>query len=130
VLPFILFTINWQIAMPSIGRSSLFCSRKSVGYRNYFHSAIECLELFFEILKNESCFFLHKISKAEATKQVLAALTAGLFTQMDWEYAGKAMFFDKSATKVLFLNLICNGIQMILTVILVLVCCILMPNSM
>jgi hypothetical protein len=28
------------------------------------------------------------------------------------------MFFDKSATKkVLFLNLICNGIQMILTVI-------------
>jgi hypothetical protein len=29
------------------------------------------------------------------------------------------MFFDKSATKkVLFLNLICNGIQMILTVIL------------
>jgi hypothetical protein len=34
------------------------------------------------------------------------------------EYAGKAMFFDKSATKkVLFLNLICNGIQMILTVI-------------
>jgi hypothetical protein len=78
----------------------------------------------------ESCFFLHKISKAEATKQVLAALTAGLFTPNGiGEYAGKAMFFDKSATKkVLFLNLICNGIQMILTVGF-LVCCILMPNS-
>jgi hypothetical protein len=58
-------------------------------------------------------------------------LTAGLFTPNGIEYAGKAMFFDKSATKkVLFLNLICNGIQMILTVIFgVLVCCILMPNS-
>jgi hypothetical protein len=33
-------------------------------------------------------------------------------------YAGKAMFFDKSATKKVVLNLICNGIQMILTVIL------------
>jgi hypothetical protein len=34
------------------------------------------------------------------------------------EYAGKALFFDKSNTKkVIFLNLICNGIQMILTVI-------------
>jgi hypothetical protein len=46
----------------------------------------------------ESCFFLYKIPKAEATKQVLAALTAGLFTP-NGEYAGKAMFFDKSATK-------------------------------
>jgi hypothetical protein len=54
---FILFTINWQIAMPSIGRSSLFYSRKSVGSR-HFHSAIECLESFFRNFKMaESCFF-------------------------------------------------------------------------
>jgi hypothetical protein len=32
----------------SIGRSSLFYSIKSVGSRNYFHSAIECLESFFK----------------------------------------------------------------------------------
>jgi hypothetical protein len=62
----------------------------------------------------ESCFFSTK--SPEATKQVLAALTAGLFTPNGIGNAGKAM--DKSATKVLFLNLICNGIQMILTVIL------------
>jgi hypothetical protein len=58
----------------------------------------------FEILKWQNLVsFLYKISK-EATKQVLAALTAGLFTPNGiGEYAGKAMFFDKSATKkVLF----------------------------
>ncbi len=50
---------------------------------------------------------------------MLAALTAGLFTPNGvGEYAGKALFFNKSETKkVIFLNLICNGIQMVLTVI-------------
>ncbi|MBP2283415.1 type IV secretory pathway VirB3-like protein [Flavobacterium sp. CG_23.5] len=63
--------------------------------------------------------FIHKISIGEATKQVLGALTAGLFTPNGvGEYAGKALFFEKKDTKnILFLNLICNGIQMILTVI-------------
>jgi hypothetical protein len=81
---------------------------------------LSVLNHFFEILKWQNLVsFLYKISKVEATKQSLAALTAGLFTPNGiGEYAGKAMFFDKSATKkVLFLNLICNGIQMILTVI-------------
>jgi hypothetical protein len=81
---------------------------------------LSVLNHFLEILKWQNLIsFLYKISKVEATKQVLAALTAGLFTPNGiGEYAGKAMFFDKSATKkVLFLNLICNGIQMILTVI-------------
>jgi hypothetical protein len=102
-----------------LGEVHYFIQEESVGSRHYFHSAFECLESFFRNFKMaESCFFLYKISKAEATKQVLAALTAGLFTPNGGEYAGKAMFFDKSATKkVLFLNLICNGIQMILTVI-------------
>jgi hypothetical protein len=64
--------------------------------------------------------YLHKISLSEATKQVLGALTAGLFTPNGvGEYAGKALFFEKSKTKkIVFLNLICNGIQMILSVIL------------
>jgi hypothetical protein len=35
------------------------------------------------------------------------------------EYAGKALFYEKSETKkILFLNLICNGIQMVLTIII------------
>ena len=81
---------------------------------------LSVLNRFFEILKWQNLVkFVHIISLAEATKQVLAALTAGLFTPNGvGEYAGKALFFDKSKTKiVIFLNLICNGIQMILTVI-------------
>lgn len=81
---------------------------------------LSVLNRFFEILKWQTLVgFIHEISLAEATKQVLAALTAGLFTPNGvGEYAGKALFFEKKDTKkVLFLNLICNGIQMILTVI-------------
>jgi hypothetical protein len=79
------------------------------------------LNRFFEILKWQNLVsYLHKISLSEATQQVLGALTAGLFTPNGvGEYAGKALFFEKSKTKkIVFLNLICNGIQMILSVIL------------
>ena len=81
---------------------------------------LSVLNRFFEILKWQNLVsYLHKISLSDATKQVLAALTAGLFTPNGvGEYAGKALFFEKHATKkIVFLNLICNGIQMILTVI-------------
>ena len=81
---------------------------------------LSVLNRFFEILKWQNLvLYLHKISLPEATKQVLGALTAGLFTPNGiGEYAGKALFFEKSkAKKVIFLNLICNGIQMILSVL-------------
>ncbi len=81
---------------------------------------LSVLNRFFEILKWQNLVsFLHKISLPEATKQVLGALTAGLFTPNGvGEYAGKALFFEKSKTKkIVFLNLICNGIQMILSVV-------------
>jgi hypothetical protein len=81
---------------------------------------LSVLNRFFEILKWQNLVsFIHTISLAEATKQVLGALTAGLFTPNGvGEYAGKALFFEKKDTKkVIFLNLICNGIQMVLTVI-------------
>jgi hypothetical protein len=81
---------------------------------------LSVLNRFFEILKWQNLIsYLHKISFPEATKQVLGALTAGLFTPNGvGEYAGKALFFEKSkAKKVIFLNLICNGIQMILSVV-------------
>jgi hypothetical protein len=80
---------------------------------------LSVLNRFFEILKWQNLVsYLHEISLAEASKQVLGALTAGLFTPNGiGEYAGKALFFEKSkAKKIVFLNLICNGIQMILSI--------------
>lgn len=81
---------------------------------------LSVLNRYFEILKWQNLVsYLHKISLPEATKQVLGALTAGLFTPNGvGEYAGKVLFFEKSkAKKIVFLNLICNGIQMILSVV-------------
>lgn len=75
---------------------------------------------FLEILKWQNLVqFIKPISIGESTKQVLGALTAGIFTPNGLgEYAGKALYFEKSKTKtVIFLNLICNGIQMILTIV-------------
>lgn len=81
---------------------------------------LSVLNRYFEILKWQNLAkVIHEISLGEATKQVLAALTAGIFTPNGvGEYAGKALYYPKlEAKKVVFLNLICNGIQMILTVI-------------
>lgn len=75
---------------------------------------------YFEILKWQNLAKVIKpISISESLKQVLGALTAGIFTPNGLgEYAGKALFFSKNETKkVIFLNLICNGIQMILSVV-------------
>lgn len=75
---------------------------------------------YLEILKWQNLVSLIKpISVGESTKQVLGALTAGIFTPNGLgEYAGKALFFEKIKTKkIIFLNLICNGIQMMLTVV-------------
>ncbi|RTY70640.1 hypothetical protein EKL97_14985 [Flavobacterium sp. LS1P28] len=97
----------------------LFQKNQSIG-GIAFILLLSVLNRFFEILKWQNLVeFIHEISVGTATKQVLGALTAGLFTPNGvGEYAGKALFFDKLNTKkVIFLNLICNGIQMILTVI-------------
>ena len=78
------------------------------------------LNRFFEILKWQNLVSYRRIiSLGEATKQVLGALTAGIFTPNGvGEYAGKAIFYEKKLTKkIVFLNLICNGIQMILSVV-------------
>lgn len=78
------------------------------------------LNRFLEILKWQNLVSTFKtISVGEATKQVLAALTAGIFTPNGvGEYAGKALYFEKSETKkIIFLNLICNGIQLVLTIL-------------
>ena len=82
---------------------------------------LSVLNRYFEILKWQNlASYIKPISLSEATKQVLAALTAGIFTPNGvGEYAGKALYYEKQDTKqVVFLNLICNGIQMVLTVII------------
>lgn len=75
---------------------------------------------YLEILKWQNLVaFIHPITTGESAKQVLSALTAGIFTPNGLgEYAGKALYFEQKKTKkIIFLNLICNGIQMILTVV-------------
>ena len=81
---------------------------------------LSILNRFFEILKWQNLVsYIHKITLFDATKQVLGALTAGLFTPNGiGEYAGKVLFFDKSQAKnIVFLNLICNGIQVIISIL-------------
>ena len=75
---------------------------------------------FFEILKWQNLAqVIEKISLSKATEQVLSALTASIFTPNGiGEYGAKALYFEKKeAKKVVFLNLICNGIQMVLTIV-------------
>jgi hypothetical protein len=82
---------------------------------------LSVLNRYFEILKWQNlASYIKPISVGEATKQVLAALTAGIFTPNGiGEYAGKALYYQKKETKlVVLLNLICNGVQMVLTVII------------
>lgn len=78
------------------------------------------LNRFFEILKWQNLTaYLRHISLLQATEQVLAAVTAAIFTPNGiGEYAAKALYFKKSEAKtVIFLNLICNGIQLIIAVL-------------
>ena len=85
-----------------------------------FMLCFSVLNRFLEILKWKNLVLvIEKITLFTATKQVLAGVTAGLFTPNGiGEYAGKALYFPKGVTKrVLFLNLICNGIQMVLTIV-------------
>ncbi len=77
------------------------------------------LNRFIEILKWQNLIQLvKKISVTESAKQVLSAITVAIFTPNGiGEYAGKALYYDKQDSgRVIFLNLICNGIQMLLSV--------------
>ena len=99
---------------------SQLVDRKKSFFGILFIILFSILNRFLEILKWQNLVSLIKsISIGEATKQVLGALTAGIFTPNGLgEYAGKAMYFNKKQTKkIIFLNLICNGIQMILTIL-------------
>lgn len=91
---------------------------------NYFALFIlACLTFsnrFIEILKWQNLSSLIKpVSVWQATKQVLSALTLGIFTPNGiGEYAGKALYFEKKdASRVIFLNMICNGVQVIYAIV-------------
>ena len=105
--------LNWE-------RFSSLLKEKASFWGILFLLAFSFVNRFLEILKWQNLVSSFKpISLGESTKQVLGALTAGIFTPNGLgEYAGKALYFDKKKTKkIIFLNLICNGIQMVLTVI-------------
>jgi hypothetical protein len=105
--------LNWVLFLEKFNKNKSFLGI-------VFILLLSFLNRFFEILKWQNLVsYIHKISLFDATKQVLGALTAGLFTPNGiGEYAGKALFFEKSQTKnIVFLNLICNGIQLILSVV-------------
>lgn len=79
------------------------------------------LNRFLEIIKWQNLVSSFKaITLAESTKQVLGALTASVFTPNGiGEYGAKALYFEpKRARKIVFLNLVCNGAQMLITVVL------------
>lgn len=105
--------LNWM-------KFSELVNRKASFFGIVFLLFFSVANRFLEILKWQNLVsFIRPISLGESTKQVLGALTAGIFTPNGLgEYAGKALYFDRSKTKtILFLNLICNGIQMILTIV-------------
>jgi len=73
----------------------------------------------FEILKWQVLVgTLQHISLWQSTKQVLAAVTLAVFTPNGiGEYAAKALYYKKDQTgRIIFLNLVCNGVQMIIAV--------------
>jgi hypothetical protein len=75
---------------------------------------------FIEILKWQNLVAsFKKINLKQATEQVLVALTLGVFTPYGiGEYVGKTMFYKKDKAKnIILLNLLCNGIQMVVVVV-------------
>jgi hypothetical protein len=97
----------------------LFKKNQSVG-GILFLLSLSFANRLFEILKWQNLVAsFRRITFYQATQQVLGALTAGIFTPNGLgEYAGKALFYEKSlAKKIVFLNLVCNGMQMVLTVL-------------
>jgi hypothetical protein len=79
------------------------------------------LNRFLEILKWKAlASTLAPISLGQSAAQVLAAVTAAIFTPNGLgEYAAKAFYYKKEdAKQVIFLNLICNGVQMIIAAVL------------
>jgi len=104
--------LNWVLFIEKFNKNKSFLGIS-------FLLLLSVLNRFFEILKWQNLVSILKpITLFEATNQALSSLTAGLFTPNGiGEYAAKALFFEKSQTKkIIFLNLICNGAQVVVSV--------------
>ncbi|MXN92097.1 hypothetical protein GR160_12760 [Flavobacterium sp. Sd200] len=78
------------------------------------------LNRFIEIVKWQNLVSpFKKITLGQSTEQVLASLTAGMFTPNGiGEYAAKALYYKKDQAKnIIFLNLVCNGAQLVIAVL-------------
>jgi len=105
--------LNWVLFIEKFNENKSFLGIS-------FLLLLSVFNRFFEILKWQNLVStLKPITLFEATNQALSSLTAGLFTPNGiGEYAAKALFFEKSQTKkIIFLNLICNGAQVIVSVL-------------
>jgi len=95
-------------------------TRKNSGWVVAVILLLSFLNRFIEILKWQNLIAtFKKISIAQSADQVLASLTAGMFTPNGvGEYAAKALYYKKAQAKnIVFLNLICNGVQLIIAVL-------------
>ncbi len=98
--------------------SNVFNSKKAWLYA-FIILTLTFLNRFLEILKWQNLVSSFKaISISKASEQVLAAMTASIFTPNGiGEYAAKALYFKKEQAKnIIFLNLVCNGIQLIIAI--------------
>ena len=104
--------LNWVLFLEKFNKNKSFLGIS-------FIILLSVSNRFLEILKWRNLVSIIKpITIFEAANQALSSLTAGLFTPNGiGEYAGKALFFEKRQTKkIIFLNLICNGAQVIVSV--------------
>ena len=105
--------LDWQKFLDLLDRKKSF-------WGVLFLLSFSFFNRYFEILKWQNLAqVIERISIRKATEQVLSALTASIFTPNGiGEYGAKTLYFKKKeAKKVIFLNLICNGIQMVLTIV-------------
>ncbi len=95
-------------------------SQKNASLLIFLILLLTFLNRFLEILKWQNLVsWLQPLSLGKATAQVLAAVTAAIFTPNGiGEYAAKALYYKKEQAKdIIFLNLVCNGIQLIIAVL-------------
>lgn len=98
---------NWEIIIQAIQRENSYLFLIAI-------VTLTFLNRFIEILKWQNLIStIKQIGIWQSAKEVLIAITIGLFTPNGiGEYAGKALFYPKQkAANVVFLNAICNGIQ-------------------
>ena len=98
---------NWQIIYQTLQKPNAWILVLTLLLLTFTNRFIEILK-WQNLAQN-----VQKISVWESTKQVLIGITFGIVTPNGiGEYAGKAWFYPKKdAGKIIFLNAVCNGIQ-------------------